>query len=180
MKAGKKILKWAIIFCLSFVTFNLFISSDYEFERSIEINASSDIVFNQVTDLHNWPNWAVWWKNDSTIVTEFNEVKSGEGSSMEWKGEESGVGGLEIISCSIDAMETSLDFGDMKPTGFWKFEEIDSRTKVTWGMKGEMPFLSRFMTLFIDEIVGSDFDNGLKGLKKVCEIQPSGSHEVEL
>ena len=75
MKAIRIILKWMIITMLSFTTFNLFISSEYEFERSIEIEAPIDLVYNQVSDLHNWPNWAVWWKNDSTIVTEFNEVK---------------------------------------------------------------------------------------------------------
>ena len=178
MKVGKQILKWAIIFCLSFVTFNWFISPDYEFERSIEINAPSYIVFNQVTDLHNWPNWAVWWKNDSTIATKFNEVKRGKGASMKWKGEEVGGGGLEIISCSLEGMETSLDFGNMTPNGIWRFEEIDSGTKVTWGMKGEMPFIMRFMTLFIDKMAGPDFEKGLRGLKEVCESLPARFSET--
>ena len=170
MKAGKQILKWAIIFCLSFVTFNWFISPDYEFERSIEINAPSYIVFNQVTDLHNWPNWAVWWKNDSTIVTEFNEVKLGKGASMKWKGEEVGVGGLEIVSCSKkEGIEIKLNLKNMTPSGFFEFEEINGGTKVTWRMKGEMPFFIRFMTLFMDKMAGPDLEQGLKNLKEVCE-----------
>ena len=170
MKAGKQILKWALITILSFTTFNLFISSEYEFERIIEIDAPIDSVYNQLANLHNWPNWAVWWKNDSTIVTEFNEVRSGKGASMKWKGEEVGIGGLEIIDCNIEGMEIKLNLGGMTPSGFFEFEEIDGRTKVTWSMKGGMPFFIRFMTLFMDKMAGPDLEEGLNRLKDVCEL----------
>ena len=170
LKAIRIILKWMLISMISFTTFNLFITSEYEFERSIKIDASIDSVYNHLSDLHNWPKWAVWWKNDSTIVTEFNEVKLGKGASMKWKGEEVGEGGLEIISCSNEELEIKFNFGDMTPNGFFEFEEIDGVTKVIWRMKGEMPFFIRFMTLFMDKMAGPDLEEGLKRLKDVCEV----------
>ena len=124
MKAGRIILKWMIITMLAFITFNLFISSDYEFERSIEIESPIDSVYNQVSDLHNWPNWAVWWKKDLTIFTEYFGEKRGKGASMKWKGEEVGAGGLKIVDCSPYRIEIELNLGSMTPSGFWKFEEI--------------------------------------------------------
>ena len=169
MKAVRIILKWMIISMLSFTTFNLFISSEYEFDRSIEIESPIDSVYNQLSDLHNWPNWAVWWKNDSTIVTEYFREKSGKGASMKWKGEEVGVGGLKIVDCNKGEIEIKLNLGDMTPSGFFKFEEINGGTKVTWRMKGEMPFFIRFMTLFMDKMAGPDLEQGLKRLKDVCE-----------
>ena len=169
MKSGRIILKWMIITMLAFTTFNLFISSDYEFERSIEIEAPIDSVYNQVSDLHNWPNWAVWWKKDSTIDTEYFGEKNGKGASMKWKGEEVGSGGLEIVSCSPDRIEIKLHLGSMTPNGIWQFKEIDDGTKVTWKMQGEMPFFIRFMTLFMDKMAGPDLSQGLKNLKEVCE-----------
>ncbi|MBT7620010.1 MAG: SRPBCC family protein [Flavobacteriales bacterium] len=169
MKAVRIILKWMIISMLSFTTFNLFISSEYEFDRSIEIESPIDSVYNQLSDLHNWPNWAVWWKNDSTIVTEYFREKSGKGASMKWKGEEVGVGGLKIVDCNKEEIEIKLNLGDMTPSGFFKFEEINGGTKVTWRMKGEMPFFIRFMTLFMDKMAGPDLEEGLKRLKDVCE-----------
>ena len=36
-------------------------------------------------------------------------------------------------------------------------------------MKGEMPVFMSFMTLFMDEALGGDFEEGLKGLKDYCE-----------
>ncbi|MBT4478239.1 MAG: SRPBCC family protein [Flavobacteriales bacterium] len=169
MKAVRIILKWMIISMLSFTTFNLFISSEYEFDRSIEIESPIDSVYNQLSDLHNWPNWAVWWKNDSIIVTEYFREKSGKGASMKWKGEEVGVGGLKIVDCNKEEIEIKLNLGDMTPSGFFKFEEINGGTKVTWRMKGEMPFFIRFMTLFMDKMAGPDLEQGLKRLKDVCE-----------
>ena len=48
-----KILKWLLIFLLSFTTFNLFISG--KIEVSIEIEAPVFTVYEKVTDLQTWP-----------------------------------------------------------------------------------------------------------------------------
>ena len=88
---------------------------------------------------------------------------------MKWKGEEVGVGGLIIVDCNKEEMEIKLNLGDMTPSGFFKFEEINGGTKVTWRMKGEMPFFIRFMTLFMDKMAGPDLEEGLKRLKEFCE-----------
>jgi len=178
MNALKQILKWTIICLLAFITFNFFISSDYEMERTVEIEVHTYIVYEKVTDLHNWPHWAVWWENDTTIITNYTGEEKGLGAKMDWNGEEAGIGALEIISCSLEGMETQLDFGNMMASGFWHFDAIDGGTKVTWGMKGEMPFFMRFMTLFLDAMAGADFEAGLQGLKEACESMPARSSEV--
>ena len=64
MKALMQILKWALITMLAFTSFNLFISPEYKVERSVEINVPTYIVYEQVTDLRQWENWAIWWKKD--------------------------------------------------------------------------------------------------------------------
>jgi hypothetical protein len=178
MKAGKIILKWALILVLAFTTFNWFISPDYKVERSVEINVPTYIVYEQVTDLHQWENWAVWWKNDTAMITTYSGAERGLGAKMEWIGSDEMKGALEITSCSLEGMETQLDFGNMKASGFWQFDSMDGGTKVTWGMKGEMSFFMRFMTLFFDAMVGADFEEGLVGLKEVCESLPARSSEV--
>ena len=57
--------------------------------------------------------------------------------------------------------------------GYWRFTETDGATKVVWGMKGQMPFFMRFMTLFFDAMAGKDFEEGLRRLKERCESFPS-------
>lgn len=180
MNALKQILKWVLITVVAFTTFNLFISSKYNLERSIEINSPAHLVYSQVADLETWKEWAIWWKQDSTLQTVFEGESSVVGSRMVWDGVEAGKGSLEIEVLSFaDSINTILLFDGMQPSyGFWRFEENGGVTKVTWGMKGEMPFFMSFMTLFFDDMAGGDFEEGLKGLKERCESLPSRYSEV--
>ena len=169
MKAGKIILKWMIITMISFTTFNLFISSEYEFERSIEIDAPIDSVYNQLSDLHNWPNWVVWLERDTSLSVTFVGESIGEGARMEWKDSGGTEGSIEILSANLESMTASIKFKNRTQYGFWKFEEIDGKTKVTWGLQEEMLFFARFTTLFIEKMEGPYLEEGLKRLKDVCE-----------
>ena len=174
MNAIKKILKWALIVVLAFTTFNLFISPDYKIERSIEINVPTYIVYEQVTDLHQWENWAIWWKQDTAMITNYSGEERGLGAKMIWTSDVVGDGDLEIIECSSQGMKTKLAWGN----GSWHFEETENGTNVSWSMSGKMPFLMSFMTMFIEDMVAPDFEKGLAGLKEVCESLLARSSEV--
>ena len=170
----KKILKWALIVVLAFTTFNWFISPDYKIERSIEINVPTYIVYEQVTDLHQWENWAIWWKQDTAMITNYSGEERGLGAKMIWTSDVVGDGDLEIIECSSQGMKTKLAWGN----GSWHFEETENGTNVSWSMSGKMPFLMSFMTMFIEDMVAPDFEKGLTGLKEVCESLLARSSEV--
>ena len=174
MNAMKKILKWALIVVLAFTTFNWFISPDYKIERSIEINVPTYIVYEQVTDLHQWENWAIWWKQDTAMITNYSGEERGLGAKMIWTSDVVGDGDLEIIECSSQGMKTKLAWGN----GSWHFEETENGTNVSWSMSGKMPFLMSFMTMFIEDMVAPDFEKGLTGLKEVCESLLARSSEV--
>ena len=174
MNAMKKILKWALIVVLAFTTFNWFISPDYKIERSIEINVPTYIVYEQVTDLHQWENWAIWWKQDTAMITNYSGEERGLGAKMIWTSDVVGDGDLEIIECSSQGMKTKLAWGN----GSWHFEETENGTNVSWSMSGKMPFLMSFLTMFIEDMVAPDFEKGLTGLKEVCESLLARSSEV--
>jgi hypothetical protein len=55
----------------------LFYQSTFEYERSIDINASKEVVFNIVNDLKTQETWGPWAKEDPTIKNTYNEVVSG-------------------------------------------------------------------------------------------------------
>ena len=174
MNVLKKILKWALIVVLAFTTFNWFISPDYKIERSIEINVPTYIVYEQVTDLHQWENWAIWWKQDTAMITNYSGEERGLGAKMIWTSDVVGDGDLEIIECSSQGMKTKLAWGN----GSWHFEETENGTNVSWSMSGKMPFLMSFLTMFIEDMVAPDFEKGLAGLKEVCESLLARSSEV--
>ena len=170
----KKILKWALIVVLAFTTFNWFISPDYKIERSIEINVPTYIVYEQVTDLHQWENWAIWWKQDTAMITNYSGEERGLGAKMIWTSDVVGDGDLEIVECSSQGIKTKLAWGN----GSWHFEETENGTNVSWSMSGKMPFLMSFMTMFIEDMVAPDFEKGLAGLKEVCESLPARFSET--
>jgi hypothetical protein len=164
MNPLKQILKWTLIFLLSFTTFNFFISG--KIEVSIEIEAPVAIVYEKVTDLQTWPTWAPWWKKDSTMTTVYSGQKSGLGAKMSWSGLDGG-GSLEIVEANFTInLKNELFFEGMPPSyHIWTFEETDKGTSVTWSFQDELPFYVHFMQLFISP----ELEEGLIGLKKWCE-----------
>ena len=164
MNPLKQILKWTLIFLLSFTTFNFFISG--KIEVSIEIEAPVVIVYEKVTDLQTWPTWAPWWKKDSTMTTFYSGQKSGLGAKMSWSGLDGG-GSLEIVEANFTKnLKNELFFEGMPPSyHIWTFEETDKGTRVTWSFQDELPFYVHFMQLFISP----ELEEGLIGLKKLSE-----------
>ena len=164
MNSLKQILKWTLIFLLSFTTFNFFISG--KIEVSIEIEAPVVIVYEKVTDLQTWPTWAPWWKKDSTMTTVYSGQKSGLGAKMSWSGLDGG-GSLEIVEANFTKnLKNELFFEGMPPSyHILTFEETDKGTRVTWSFQDELPFYVHFMQLFISP----ELEEGLIGLKKWCE-----------
>ena len=164
MNPLKQILKWTLIFLLSFTTFNFFISG--KIEASIEIESTVIIVYEKVADLQIWPTWAPWWKKDSTMTTVYSGQKSGLGSKMSWSGVDGG-GSLEIIEANFTKnLKNELFFEGMSPSyHIWTFEETPKGTRVTWSLQDELPFYIHFVQFFIS----SELKEGLNGLKKLCE-----------
>jgi len=157
----KQILKWTLIGLLSFTTFNLFISG--KIEESIKIEAPIDVVYLRVADLTTWSEWQ---KKDTTMTTKhFGEI-TGLGAKMSWTGI-NGSGSLEIIEANLFRnLKNELIYEGMPPSySTWTFKETDKGTRVTWGFEEELPFYVRFMQLFIT----SELEDGLIGLKKICE-----------
>ena len=175
MNALKQILKWTLICLLAFTSFNFFISG--KIETSIEIEVPAYVVYGEVTNLETWPTWAAWWKKDTTMTTEYSDVKNGLGAKMSWVGLD-GSGSLEIVETTFaQSIKNELLFDEMPPSyGIWKFESTENGTKVTWGFQDEMPFFLHFMQLFITP----DLEEGLQGLKAKCESMPSRSSEVAI
>ena len=164
MNPLKQILKWTLIFLLSFTTFNFLISG--KIEASIEIEAPANVVYDKVSDLQTWKTWAAWCKKDSTMTTVYSAEKSGLGAKMSWTGIDGG-GSLEIVEANFAKnLKNKLIFEGMDPSyRIWTFDKTNKGTRVTCSFQDELPFYVRFMELFISP----ELDEGLLGLKKLCE-----------
>jgi effector-binding domain-containing protein len=162
-------------------------------ERSLVIKASAEPVFQQVNTLKNWEKWSPWHQIDPKMKLAYEGPEAGVGAKYIWTSNDDQVGNGTLTikeSTPNQFIKTAMDFGEMG-TGFanYKFETVADGTKVTWSMDSncdDMPWQyylpSKYMCLFMDGLVGKDFEKGLNNLKKVVESQPqviASAYKVE-
>lgn len=147
-------------------------------ERSLTINAPAEVIHGQINNLKNWAKWSPWNKMDTAMKIEYNGTDAGAGAGYKWSSENKNVGSGEmtITSSTPDSITTALnmEYGPAMVT--FLFAKTDSGTKVTWVMESDngMNPLARFMCLFMNDMVGKDFEKGLAGIKEVAESMPTG------
>ncbi|KAA9346161.1 SRPBCC family protein [Adhaeribacter soli] len=158
-------------------------------ERSLVMKASAATTFEQVNTLKNWEKWSPWHQMDPNMKITYEGPEAGTGAKYSWVGEEMGTGSLTIAgSQPHQAIKTALNFGNMG-TSFaeYKFETVGEGTKVTWAMESDtkdMPWQwyvpSKYMNLFMEDMLAADFDKGLANLKEVVEKLPvAPAYKVE-
>ncbi|MBK9729960.1 MAG: SRPBCC family protein [Chitinophagaceae bacterium] len=175
MKTLKRIGIFIAAFLLLLLVISFFLPAKVHVERVAVINAQPAIVFNQVNNLHNWNNWMPWNKLDPNMKITYFGPEEGTGAGYSWMSdnEQVGKGKLSITESKTNqSIITSLDFMEHGiATGSFGFEEADGGTKVTWGMDMDMGMnpMARYLGLFMDQMLGGDFDKGLSDLKRTSE-----------
>jgi effector-binding domain-containing protein len=180
MKAFKKVLIGLGVIILLLVIISFFIRSSVIVERSIFIKTNVDVPFEQVNNFHNWGTWMPWNKIDSTMKKTYEGPETGVGAIYKWESNNKnvGVGSMHITKVVKDSViEMVLAFkGENREahSGF-EFQKMTDSTKVSWYIIMNMGWnpVSKYFGLFMDKMMGPDFEKGLKDLKTVCETKPS-------
>jgi len=175
-----RVLKLTVLILLALVVvvvgIGFLLPKDFAVERSIEINAAPEVVFDEVISLRKWDAWSPWIARDPSIENTYTGPAAGVGAKVTWTSEKSGDGTQMItLSQRPRRIETALDFGDMgQPKAYWTFEPSGEGVKVTWGLKGTTSGpLGGYFAKMMDGWVGADYEDGLARLKKVVEAQPA-------
>lgn len=138
----------------------------YDVKRSRLIKASPEMIFHDLNDYKNWKEWGPWYEEDSTIVATYAENTVGEGGSYTWTGKD-GDGSMKTLKVNkpkrIDQeIIFKTPFGDMRSNVYWDIERVKKGSNVTWGMKGEMGFFTRWMAAGMEEQIGPMEARGLE------------------
>lgn len=175
MKALKYIF---LLLLLIFVAGSIYIATlenDYHVKRTKIINAPAEVVFNKINDYTDWPEWSPWLGQDPKAEVTLGNVTSGVGASYAWVGKKSGEGNMETLSVTKDSISQKVDF--IKPkqstsTMFWKINETENGTEITWGTKGKLDFMSKATMAFkggMEKQIGKDYEIGLVKLDSVIQ-----------
>lgn len=172
-----RILKKIAIVLLSFVglilLIGLFVSKEFTGVGHVVVNKPHDLVYNYVSQLKNQHEYGVWFRMDPNIVLEYQGVDAQPGSTLIWKSKKVGDG-KQVITSLIPNERVDIDVylnGSNEPAkSFMSTERIsDNQTKVTWSIKGEIPYPVNILTLFIT--MNKDFQQGVENLKINLEKQ---------
>lgn len=155
--------------------------SQVEVQRKIVINGTQEDVFAYVVNLQAWEEWSPWLSQEPDAEHSFEGIPGVVGSSMQWKGNKIGHGKQTLTKIEESSyLETKLEFfepQESEAVGYMKVTSIgEGQAEVLWGFKSEMSYpAERIFGLLLDNLVGKDFENGLKLLKTRLEEGPKGS-----
>lgn len=143
----------------------------YHVTRSKIINAPVGVVFEEVNEFKKWPAWSPWIEQEPTATLTYENKTAGEGAGYAWKGEVIGEGNMKTAYVkNNDSIFQKLHFlkpFDSKSDVYFTFKPVEGGTEVTWGMKGEMPFMARPMAAGMDKEIGPDYERGLFKLDSI-------------
>jgi hypothetical protein len=160
---------WLVLVLVGFV-----LPGHYRVRRSIVIRATPSAVFPLVGDLRAWREWGVWFARDPAMQIEYSPATTEVGAWSQWKSKSQGDGKMTISAVHPDDdFEYTMVFADigMVSHGTMALSGGPASTTVTMGMEGDLGHnpLYRWFGVFMDKLVGPDFEAGLANLKRVAE-----------
>lgn len=157
----------------------LFLPDSAHVERSISIKARPEIVFDLIDDFESFNRWSPWARKDPRTQYSFTGPESGVGAMMSWHSENPGVGtGSQqiIVVEPLRRVVVELDFDAQgMATAYYEIQPENTGTRVTWGFDTDFgnDLLGRYLGLFLDILVGADYEAGLANLKELAEKRAS-------
>ena len=155
----------------------LFVPKDVQYEKSIEINAPIQVVWENVNSLSDMDKWSPWNQYDPTMKKEIIGKDGTVGAKQVWESnvDEVGKGSQTIAKLNApNLIETDLKFFspyESEAKGYVKLKEKNNKTLATWGFASEMPYPMNLMKLFtnMEDMMDKDWNDGLSKLKEISE-----------
>ena len=148
-------------------------------ERSISIQAPAAAVFKHINGMKAFHQWSPWTALDPDTHYEFTGPDTGIGSKMLWSSGSEQVGrGSQVITAMGNnrSVATQLEFGEQAGgnAAFQLLEKTAGTTQVTWSFDTEFGWdiFSRYVGLFLDQLLGPSYEKGLMNLKALAEAKP--------
>jgi hypothetical protein len=172
----KKVLLVVVAVVALLVVVGLLLPRTVHVERSARIATPPATVFPLVNSMARFNEWSPWKDLDPHARMTLSGPAEGVGASLHWEGNSQiGVGSDAIIESVPDQhVGLLLEFGGGRSTASINLASEEPGTLVTWTLDmdlGANPFF-RYMGLFMDRLIGPDFERGLSRLKALAEATP--------
>lgn len=151
-----------------------FLPAEFQLQRTIRIQQPIDVVFQELNSFQNRKKWDPWIRQEPKAITEVSGPVRGVGAIWKWKGQRIGSGTLKIIKTKENQrIFSTIEYGppqDSKADISWQLQTKQEATEVTWTISIPLAYpFQRIFGLFLEEIVGPQYEKGLKNLKEYLE-----------
>lgn len=173
----KIILGVAGILFLIIAVMGLIAPREFVIEKTVTIEKTRFFVFDRVKFLKGHEAWNPWAKRDRSIKYDWKGTDGAVGFTLHWVGNNKVGEGEQEIKKIVEGERIEYELRFKKPikTTHTSYvtttEDGDTKTKVTWGMKGKInfPFNILFMVFKMKAKLEYDFTEGLNVLKAILE-----------
>jgi hypothetical protein len=182
MKAVRLLFFFILALIITTAALSFMMATSQKVERSVVINTPASQIYDQLVKLENFHKFSVWSQQDSSAVYSSTGIDGTVGATTSWKGspEISGEGKIEITALEPDRKVVhQLRFTQPKKgtaeSTFTLSQTENSSTTVSWVFELATPRPWNIFNLMysLDEKMGADFEDGLKSLKTLIEINNS-------
>lgn len=153
----------------------------YKVERSITIDHAQEDVYAYLVNLETSKEWSPWAEIEPTAEFTTQGTPGVVGSSLEWQGKEIGSG-KQILTVLEEPnyIEYKMEFNEpvkSEATAYFRLTEGNPGVNVVWGIKAsDLRPIQRVMALFVDSMMGSQFEKGLANLKGRLEKSEASTY----
>jgi effector-binding domain-containing protein len=179
MKALKIIGGVLVVLVLAIVALGFLGPKQVHLERSIEIDAPADFVFDHANTFDKNQKWSPWEKKDPNMTKTIDGTDGTVGAVYSWKGNDQvGEGSQTILEIGDNKMITELNLMSIAKVTFM-VNEADGKTIAKWSYDEETDFMMRAMYMLgdIEDFIGPDFEQGMTNLKKLVEANKAEKKE---
>ena len=171
-------MKRAIVFLTFLITvfiviflFGLLLPSKVTVTKSVEINASSEAVKQQITDFSNWKNWYPAFKDKSISVVK--NQSSDNLNSVELKDAKGKKVILILADSANNIIEIKVESSSSTKVNyqFILTPEMNNQTELTWNINTQFGWYpwKRIQGIFLDKFSGGQYAAALADLKNATE-----------
>jgi hypothetical protein len=173
MKLLLRIIAGLAIVVLLLVAVAFLFPREYRIERSLAMKAKPDAVLPQIADLRAWKSWSAWHQRDPDMKLSYSAQTTGVGAWSAWDSKKEGNGKMTITGQMPTKVDYALEFLDvgMKALGTMELAPEPGGVRVVWSTTGDLGMnpVNRWFGLFLDKLIGTDFERGLANLKQIVE-----------
>ena len=163
------------------VIWGYFVSPNLTVERSLQVEAYPEEVFEYLEDLEAFNRWSPWYARDPDADYIFGAVDYGVGATVIWRArgetadDVSEISSQAIIAAQpLEFVQSALLLNGVPASATYALSPMDDGTLIYIQFERELggfPYIERLRKGGMEKALGAEFDAALERLKTIVESE---------